>query len=468
MKIALIGGGGVRTIYFTQAVAKYAKRLGLDHISIMDSNAEKLEIYGSLARFNATQINKEIKVELTNSIEEAVSGADYVVITIRVGGDESRIKDEKIALARNLIGQETTGAGGFSYALRTIPVMLDYCRIIKEKSNNALIFNFTNPAGLVTQALHKHGYKNVIGVCDGPTCLIAELAHAISVSDSNIETRIYGLNHLSWLDGVKIQGKEILGKLIDNDAFLENLHESAMFDRGLIRSLKAIPNAYLYYYYHREKALQNILTSKMTRGELVKDINERMLKALKAADAVNNPEEGLRVYRSFMDEREKTYMSIETGGKQEKKEAVDLRALGIESIVQGISDEGEKFEGYAGVAFNYIEAVKNNKTLYLPLNVANNGSVPGLADDDVVEVTCRIDGNGIQTIKVDSVPEENMLLIKQIKRYEHLTIEAIENKSKDIAIKALMIHPLVNSYSLAKELVNEYVEVFKDFVGEWR
>src|SRR3954468_20493579 len=143
MKIALVGGGGVRTMYFTEAVAKYANRLGVTQISIMDNDKEKLEIFGNMAKYVAMKANDTLKIELTTDVVEAVTDADYVVTTMRVGGDEGRVKDERIALKQGVIGQETTGAGGFAFAIRTIPVMLEYCQIIKEHSNNAVVFNFT-------------------------------------------------------------------------------------------------------------------------------------------------------------------------------------------------------------------------------------------------------------------------------------------------------------------------------------
>jgi 6-phospho-beta-glucosidase len=466
MKIALIGGGGVRTMYFTEAAAKYADRLGVTHISIMDNDAEKLEIFGELARHVAMKANSSLKVDLTTDIAEAVTGADYVVTTMRVGKDEGRVKDEKIALSHGVIGQETTGAGGFSFALRTIPVMLEYCRIIKEKSNNAVVFNFTNPAGLVTQAMHEAGYTNVIGVCDNPTTLKSEVAHALGLGVNNIYTRMYGLNHLSWMDSIKVKDVEIIDKLLASDAFLESSWEFGYFDKELIHLLKQIPNGYLYYFYYPEKALKNIESSDVTRGEVILDINNKMIKALKGIDVKRNPEEALEAYHKFLKERESSYMSIELAGKKLQSKSFDLSSLGIEGLDKGHEDAAS-FEGYAGVAFNYIEAVKNDKPMDIPLNVANNGAIPGLRPEDVVEITCVVDKDGAHPAKVESVPENNMLLIKQIKLYENLTVQAIKHRSKKLAIQALMIHPLINSYSIAKALVEDYVAEFKDYLGEW-
>jgi 6-phospho-beta-glucosidase len=466
MKIALIGGGGVRTMYFTEAVAKYADKLGVTNIEIMDIDEEKLEVFGNLAKHVAMKSNSELKIDLNTDITKAVSEADYVVTTMRVGKDEGRVKDEKMALKHGVIGQETTGAGGFSFALRTIPVMLDYCRIIKEKSNNAIVFNFTNPAGLVTQAMHDAGYTNVIGVCDNPTTLKSEVAHALGLGINNIYTRMYGLNHLSWMDSIKIKDMELIDKLLESDAFLESSWEFGYFDKDLIRLLKQIPNAYLYYFYYPEKALKNILSSGKTRGEVILDINNKMVKRLKEIDVKRNPEKALEAYHKFLKERESSYMSIELAGKKLQSKSFDLSSLGIEGLNIG-HEAGTCFEGYAGVAFNYIEAVKNNRPMDIPLNVANNGAIPELRPEDVVEITCVVDKDGAHPAKVERIPENNMLLIKQIKQYENLTVQAVKHRSKDLAVQALMIHPLINSYSIAKALVEEYLAEFKDYLGEW-
>ncbi|HHW47584.1 MAG TPA: glycoside hydrolase [Clostridiaceae bacterium] len=467
MKMALIGGGGVRTVFFTQSLSKYAQRLGINELVIMDNDEEKLNIYGALAQYIASNNDSNIDIDLTTDIVSAVDKADYVVATMRVGKDEGRIKDERIALRHGAFAQETTGPGGFSFALRTIPVMLEYCKIIKEKSNNAIVFNFTNPSGLIAQAMHDYGFNNVIGICDGPVHLKSDIASTLQLNINDLYIRVYGLNHLSWLDSVKVKGTEIFDKLIANDAFLENSKEFGHFDKDLIRMIKAIPNEYLYYYYYREEALRNVLTSTYTRGEKVKEINDNMLKQLKDIDVKKNPEQALKVYYSFLEEREKSYMSIELRDKKKVSKPIEIEELGLDRA--GLSEgSGEVLEGYSGVVFNYIDAVNKNKFIDLPLNVPNRVAIPELKADDVVEITCIVDKDGAHPVNVDNIPEDNLLLIKQVKRYEKLTVEAAKNKSVELAIQALMAHPLVGSYSLAKRLVNDYLKEFREYLGEWR
>lgn len=466
MKMALLGGGGVRTVFFCQSLAKYAKKAGIDELRLMDTDAEKLHIFGNIAKY-AVRETEGLNIVLTNSVEEAVTDVDYVVTAIRVGGDEGRVKDERTALNLGVIGQETTGAGGFSYALRTIPVMKEYMRIIKEKSNHATVFNFTNPAGLVTQALYEAGYDNTVGICDNATGVKIELAEALQVNASELFIRLYGLNHLTWADQVKLNGVDIFETLMKNDDFIEHYHDFLYYDRDFIRRLHALPNGYLYYYYHRERALKNILKAPMTRGETILKLNREMLERLRSYDVEKNPAEAFHIYEEVMNARNDAYMSVELGGNHVKRIPLDLAHLGIDRKQQ----EGEAIElleGYAGVALNYIDALTSNHPTDIAINVPNRGAIDFMRDDDIVEITCNVDANGAKPVKIDEVPEANRILMQQVKLYERRTVEAIKEKSLELAYMALMEHPLVGSYSLAKELVLNYQKVHKEYLGDWK
>lgn len=465
MKMALIGGGGVRTIFFCQSLAKYAARLGINELRIMDSSADKLSTFGWLSAY-AIRACRDITVRLTQSVEEAVDGVDYVVTAIRVGGDQARVDDERTALSLGVLGQETTGAGGFAYAARTVPVLLDMMRIIKEKSNNALVFNFTNPSGLVSQAIYDAGYTNNIGICDNATGTKIELAQALQVDARSLAVRCYGLNHLTWADSVQLNGQEILPHLMASDEFVEKYHDFLYYDRGLIRAMGTIPNGYLYYYYHREKALGNILKAEKTRGESVRDLNAALAEKLNALDLQKNPEAALAAYRDAMDTRNATYMATELGGRAAIKLPLDIAALGISQLREGGAIE--VLEGYAGVAFNYIDAVQNGTATDLAINVPNRGTLPFLADDDIVEVSCAITAAGAVPVKMAAIPPRNELLIRQIKQYEKQAVAAIRDKSMDAAIMALTDHPLVGSYSLAKQLMHNYKKVHAQWLGDWK
>ena len=414
MKIAVIGGAGVRTVIFINGLLKRYKKLHIDEVVLYDIQEEKQRIIEKLCKHVVERNHEELKVWAVSDPVEAITGADYIVTTLRVGGDHSRVVDETIALDLGVIGQETTGVGGFSMAVRTIPVLIEYCELIKKYAPDAWIFNFTNPSGLVTQALRSAGF---------------------------------GLNHLSWIRSVKKKGEEILPELLADDAFLQGVQEFSMFDPELLRSIGFLPNEYLYSYYHREKALENIQKSGATRGKTIEDVNIHMMEELKTMDIDADPEGALQIFLYYMQVRENSYMSIESGLAKRP-----LLEKGQLEVPDGM--------GYAGVMLDCIEGMQSEKGKYLVLSVENNGSIPGLADEDVIETTCLVSKDGIQPVKVKEVPEHCYLLIRLIKMYEKLTVEAVKNHSKETAVQALMLHPLVNSYSLAKQLVNKYDEVY--------
>ena len=220
-----------------------------------------------------------------------------------------------------------------------------------------------------------------------------------------------------------------------------------MFDPQLLRSIGLLPNEYLYYYYHREKALQNILKSGATRGKTIEAVNLQMMEELRGMDMDANPEEALQIFLYYMAVREGSYMSIETGS--DRKEEIQKGKL---EVPDGM--------GYAGVMLDCIEGLQSAEGCYLVLSVENNGCISGLEDNDVIEVTCKVSQEGIHPVPIGEIPEPNYLLVRLIKMYEKATIKAIETKSKETAIQALTLHPLVNSYSLAKELVAQYDKIY--------
>lgn len=466
MKLALIGGGSVRTYYFVESLLKFCGNLNITQLSIMDTDPVKLDIFGGFAVYLAEHSPARLAVELTGDLKAAVKDADFVVTTVRAGKDEMRCKDERIALSHGIIGQETTGAGGYSYATRSIPAMLEICKTIKQYAKPGVVtFNFTNPSGLVTQAMHDAGYE-VIGICDNATGIKMDLSKALHVGAGDLYVRVYGLNHLSWADRVEIGGQDILPQLLQRQAFVQNFHQFAYFDRDLVRTLGKIPNGYLYYFYHRERALANIQASAASRGEAIHAINERMMAELTQMNVRTQAKEMLAVYHRYMQEREGSYMQMESGGFAHPAE-IDVQELGIPALDATHASQ-EIYEGYAGVAFNYIESMLHNKPIDLALCVPNKGAIDGLADDDVVEVTCMVDQNGAKPVRIGAMPEDEYLLTRTIKRYEKLTVAAVRERSLELGAMALMQHPLVGSYSLAKQLAKEYAAINEPYTGTWR
>lgn len=247
--------------------------------------------------------------------------------------------------------------------------------------------------------------------------------------------------------------KEILPELIMDDKFLQSIQEFSMFDKDVFKLTGFLPNEYLYYYYHREKAMDNIIKSGVTRGKTIEEVNKKMTEELKAIDIDKDPEGALQIFLYYMQLRESSYMSIETGNQKE-------------NTIQKGNLEVPSGMGYAGVMLDCIEGMQSEEGKYLVLSVCNQGSIPGLLDEDVVETTCLVSNKGIQPVKVEEVPESCYLLMRNIKLYEKLAVEAIFSHSKEKAVECLMVHPLINSFSLAKELVGAYSTAYDKFLEE--
>jgi 6-phospho-beta-glucosidase len=447
MKIGVIGGAGVRTVIFINGLLKRYKKLNIDEVVLYDIDHEKLSVIGKLCRHVVNREGKDLTVREVYTAEEAIRGMDYIVTTLRVGGDHSRVVDEATALKNGVIGQETTGVGGFSMAVRTIPVLLDYCELIAKYAPDAWVFNFTNPSGLVTQALHNAGHHRIIGICDAPSSMKYRMAQLLGVTEEELYVEFFGLNHLSWIKSVQVNGKEIMPELIADDKFLSGIQELEIFDRDVIRKTGMLPNEYLYYYYHRERALANINKSEMTRGQTIEMVNIKMMEELKAMDIDADPEEALQIFLYYMQLRENSYMSIESGSAN--RPMLEKGSLPVPESM-----------GYAGVMLDCIEGMQSEEGRTLVLSILNQGCIPFLTDEDVVEVTCNVSKNGIAPVKQTEIPAMCELYIRLIKNYERLTVEAVRGGNEDKAVAALMTHPLINSYSLAKKLIEDYNEAY--------
>ncbi|GGD47782.1 family 4 glycosyl hydrolase [Paenibacillus nasutitermitis] len=452
MKLTLIGGGGVRAVLFTKSLTLKAEDAGITDLVLLDSDEEQLGIIAKLCRIVIERSGIALNLRATTDSREAISGADYIVTTVRVGKEHSRYIDERIALKHGVIGQETTGPAGFSMAIRTIPVLLDYCKLASELAPNAWIFNFSNPSGLVTQALRSAGYERVIGICDSPSHTKLRMAEALEIEPEELKVIFFGLNHLSWMTEAVYRGKDLLPELKNDASFTSRVDEFKMFDPDLLESLPYLPNEYLYYYYHRERAFANIMKSDMTRGQMIAENNKEMLDVLRGMDIDSYPEEAIQTYLYYTQKREASYMAIETNSTSK---AVPEKLELPNSL------------GYAGVMLDFVDSLRTGRETNIVLSVPNEGAIEGFADDDVVEISCTITKDGATPVQIGSVPEEMGLLMKNVKLFERLTVEAVRHRSRDLAIKALAVHPLVNSYSLAKALADDYLEAYRDILGEW-
>jgi len=455
MKITVIGGGGVRSMFLAKSLAQKAVELGFDEIVFMDNDPIKLGIYGKMAKHVAQMLVPGIRFSTTGDAAEAIRGADYIITTIRPGGDEARCRDERAALDRGVLGQETTGAAGFSFAMRTVSALAGYCELAKKYAKPGFrIFNFTNPAGVVSQTLRDMGYDFTYGICDAPSGLLHSIAKLYDADPESVTGECYGLNHLSYFSSIKLDGREIMPELL-KDSRIYTQTDMRVFKPDLVDHMGCILNEYLYYFYYRQEAVDHILSAGITRGEMIRDINKQMTAELSRMDIDNDFQGCLKVFEKWYGMREAAYMANETGVRRPEKEwKFDIFG----------KDEG----GYAGVALKYVTTKLSGKNSEMILCVPNNGAIPELEDTDVVEITCDIKNGELIPHRIADPNPMAMALIRQMKLYERLASKAIRERSISEAINCLMVHPLINSFSLAKELVMIYIENNKDYITGWK
>lgn len=450
MKLTMIGGGGVRTPLAMPPILQRAERLELKELCLMDINETKLQIFGALIRDVAKRVESNLKITLTTDAKEALSGSDFVITTIRVGGDYGRVLDERIALHLGVLGQETTGAGGFAMAMRSIPMILEYAKLLRDVNPDAWILNFTNPAGLVTQALRDQGFDRTIGICDSANGALHAVSSFLEIDRGELDSEVFGLNHLSWGRSVKRAGKELLTPLLrDEDFHAKTLLR--LFDSDLVKEIGMWLNEYLYYWYYSREAVEKIQNKKLTRGESILRWNSDLINKLREIDVKNDINNARSIYADYMKKRIGTYMSHNDEEHEEYSNSLLM----------------DQEEGYMGVALDTIQSLHTNTPLHTALNVPNNGAIDCMNPTDVVEVSCIVDGKGVRPQKIGEIPRHQEILMRTVKLYEKLTVEATIKRSKFIAVQALMNHPLIYSYPLAVTLVNEYIQAHEEYVGEW-
>ena len=417
LKAAVIGAGSSYTPELISGFIDRQNSLNFQSFYLMDINKEKLEITGGLAKRMLASHGFTGKIALTEDLDEAIEGADYVFAQIRVGGMEARIRDEKIPLKHGLLGQETTGAGGFMNALRTIPVMLDIARRIEKLAPDAWLINFSNPSGIVAEALMNYSKIKMIGLCNCFINMKKEIAKNIGREDFDYE--YIGLNHLSWITSVTVDGENVLDRLgKDAGAKLKNIPD-VDYDDELLAAIPAIPSYYLSYFYLRDEQLQHCLKSEKTRGECCVGIEDALIEKYKDPNLTDKPKE--------LEER---------GGSL-----------------------------YSTAAVSVVDAIENDKNEYHVVGVKNNGAIPFMADDDVVEIKCVVNRKGASPvpIKEPDIPYIKGMM-QAVKAFEKLTVRAAVNGSRKDAIAALMVHPLIGDFQKAKAVLDEMVKANAAFL----
>jgi len=463
MKLVLIGGGGVRAPEFTRGVLAFAADLDLQELWLMDITAERLALISPLCEKISQSAGMTFHLHTTTQLDEALRDADFIVTSIRVGFEQGRVLDERIALRHNVLGQETTGAGGFAMAMRSIPALLEIAERAAVLTPRAWLFNFTNPAGLVTQALRDTGFPRVVGICDSANTAQQAIAHWLNCRPDSVKTEVFGLNHLSWTRRALVNGRDVLPELLANPDFIQHTH-LRFFGAEFIQRLRLFPNEYLFYFYLRDVALARILAEKQTRGEEIQQLSEQLFAQLRACP----PEQRWREYEAYAQRRHATYMAYaENAATQSTVGTRYIASAPTSNPEIPATAQPDETGGYAGVALNTALALAQDRPLRIGLNVPNNGAINGLSPTDVVEVTCLVDGQGIHPISIGDIPEDPYLLVRAVKRYEQLAVQAIIHRNRALAVDALAAHPLIGSYHLARLLINDYIEAHRPYIADW-
>jgi 6-phospho-beta-glucosidase len=445
VRLTILGGGGFRVPLVYQALLGDRGDGRITSVVLYDADRSRLASIGSVLRQQAALVPGDAPVVTeTTDLDEALRGADFVFSAIRVGGLEGRTIDERVALDLGVLGQETVGAGGIAYALRTLPVATAIAQRVAAVAPQAWVINFTNPAGMVTEAMIPYLGDRVIGICDSPSGLGRRAAQALGLDASSVFYDYAGLNHLGWLRGLESGGVDHLPALLADPSALGAFEEGRLFGVEWLRSLGSIPNEYLHYYYFARETLAAVQSVEQTRGAFLLEQQSAFY-----AETARQPSNALELWQKTRAERESTYM-------------VESRA---------VADAGERDErdmsagGYEQVALSLMRAIAHNERAALILNVRNRGTLRHLDDDAVVEIPCTVDANGARPVTVSQFTDHQAGLVCAVKAVERSTIEAAASGSRSAAIRAFAWHPLIDSVTAAHQLLDSYVEKLPDLAA---
>lgn len=459
MKITVLGGGGVRIPAVVRAVLTGRPGM-IDRIDLFEPDQVRRQTVGRLSVELAAHLGAATTVRVTGDAEDALAAADYVFSAIRVGGDRARVADEQVALDRGLVGQETTGPGGCAMALRTIPVALRYCELIARVAPRAVLVNFTNPAGIITQAVTAHTPVRAVGVCDTPGGTLARIAGFLGAEPGRLAFRYGGLNHLGWISSVATDGTERIGELLDRYRELRDFdHRFAAFDASHVRHLGCIPTEYLYYFYEPAAYVAGVRAAGGSRGQYVSRFNDHLVAGVaKAFDSGGFPA-AWAAYSRVMDARHDSYMRVDVDGEQ---------PAGIQGEAdRAVRDNGEA-DGYAGVALRVIDGLSGAGPARVIVNTRNGPAMDFLDPEDVVEVPAVVDEQGVAPLAAEGLPRSVRGLVQQVKEYERDVVEAAVSGDAGLAALALAQHPLVPGLSAARELIAAYTEAHGPLLAHLR
>ena len=429
MKITVIGGGSTYTPELVNGFLARHDTLPVDELWLMDINAERLDVVGGFARRMVEAKGAPFKVVLSTNQREAVSGAAYVTTQLRVGMMPARVADEYLGRRHGLIGQETTGVGGMAKALRTVPVVLNIAKDVRELAPGALLVNFTNPSGLVTEALQRFAPDvPSVGVCNSAITtkmgmmqrIMEGLKEALGeeIAPERAEIKTLGLNHLTWYHGLTIDGEDMWPKVIELTLKELRADPDPEWDPRTIETLGMIPNGYLGYFYYTDKRVARQEKWPPSRGEQVMQIEKDLLRQY-ADPALKEPPADL----------------MKRGGAY-----------------------------YSTVATQLLNAHYNDLGEVHVANVRNQGAVPSWPADWVLELPCKVDRAGVHPLPIAALSPVCAGLISQVKAYEQLTAEAAMTGSRKLAYEALLVHPLGPSADKVQEVLDDLLETHKTYL----
>jgi 6-phospho-beta-glucosidase len=416
MKLTVVGGGSTYTPELVDGIARLRDRLPVSELVLVDPDASRLPLVGGVAARIMAAHGHPATVRWTTDLDEAVTGAGAVLLQLRVGGQAARDRDETWPLECGCVGQETTGAGGLAKALRTVPVVLKIAERVRElAAPDAWIVDFTNPVGIVTRALLQAGHR-AVGLCNVAIGFQRRFAAAFDLAPESVTLDHFGLNHLTWIRGVHAEGRDLLPQILAERA--EEVAHDIEMPAELIRRLGVIPSYYLRYYYQHDTVVEELRHSE-TRASAVARMEKQLLEMYADPTLDHKPE-----------------LLAQRGGAFYSEAAVNLLA----SLVAGTGD---------------VQVA----------NVRNNGTMPFLADDAVIEVPAVIDARGAHPLPLAPVPALHAGLIAHVTAYEGLALEAAVHGGRGRVFEALLAHPLIGQYEQADRLTDLLISENKDFLA---
>lgn len=431
IKIVTIGGGSSYTPELVEGFIKRHKELPVKELWLVDieEGKHKLEIVGNLSKRMVKKAGVDMEVNLTLDRREALKDADFVTTQLRVGLLDARIKDERIPLSHGVIGQETNGAGGLFKALRTVPVVLDIIKDIEELCPNTWLVNFTNPTGVISEAVFKYtNFRRYIGLCNVPIGVKNGMADILEVEKDRVEMDFAGLNHMVYALNVRLDGKDItkeaIEKFVTSSLTMQNIKDIPL-NADFVRALGVIPCPYHKYYYKHKEMLEEELEGfkdGKTRGETVKALEDDLFELYK--------DENLAVKPPQLEKRGGAY--------------------------------------YSDAACNLINSIYNDKKDIQVVNTLNNGAIRDFREDSAAEMSCVITKEGPKPLSVGYLPVAVSGLVTEIKAFEILAAKAAVEGDYNAALQALCINPLIPSDDLAKTILDEMMEAHKEYLPQFK